>query len=239
MSNFHLLEFPAGRGSHIAVAKSMLSSESCSQLINACRDSFETLFYPGPTIGGVQKEIKNTYDFDYSNETIAPLNLPQHNTLVRIENEVQIAVTSALSLYLEEYPHLRNAPNPRHTGWRLQRYTKGQGYYRVHADGDVWTPGQSQGRILGFILYLNTINVGGETIFPDNEVRVKANAGDIAMFPANWTHPHAGAVPVSDDKWIISTFIMCDTPMPYSMPYAPYLLPNKDMSQVEPTVVGE
>lgn len=235
MSNFHLLEFPAGRGSHIAVAKSMLSSDSCRQLIDACRDSFEKLFEPGPTIGGVQKHIKNTFDFNYSYDTIAPLNLPQHDTFIRIENEVQTAVTAALSLYLEEFVFLRNAPNPVHTNWRLQKYTKGQGYYRIHSDGDIWTPGQTQKRILGFILYLNTVDVGGETIFPDHEVRVKANAGDIAMFPANWTHPHAGAVPISDDKWIISTFIDCDIPEPYT----PYVLLNKDMSQVEPTVVGE
>ena len=235
MSNFHLLEFPAGRGSHIAVAKSMLSSESCSQLVGACKDSFETLFYPGPTLTGVHTEIKNTYDFDYSPSNIAPLNLPQHNTFARIDSEVQTAVTSALSLYLEEYPYLRTAPNPRHTGWRLQRYMKGKGYYRVHCDGDIWTKGQSQTRILGFVLYLNTVDIGGETIFPDNEVRVRAHAGDIAMFPSNWTHPHVGAVPISDDKWIISTFIECDVPQPYS----PYLLPNRDMSGVEPTVVGE
>jgi len=235
MSNLHLLEFPAGRGSHIAVAKSMLTEESCSQLVAACRDSFERIFEPGPTILGVQKEIKNTYDFNYSYDNIAPFNLPQHDVLMRIEREVNTAVTAALSLYLEEFPHLRYAPNPRNTGWRLQKYTKGQGYYRVHCDGDIWTPGQSLNRILGFILYLNTVDVGGETIFPDNEVRVKANAGDIAMFPSNWTHPHAGAVPVSDDKWIISTFIDCDTPPPYLS----YVLPNRDTGQVEPTVVGE
>jgi hypothetical protein len=235
MSNFHLLEFPAGRGSHIAVAKSMLSSESCSQLVGACRDSFEKLFYPGPTLGGVQKIIKHTSDFNYSYDTIAPLNLPQHSTFMKIESEVNSAVNAALSLYLEEYEFLRTAPNPKHTGWRLQKYEKGQGYYRVHIDGDVWTGGQSTSRVLGVILYLNTVDIGGETIFPDNEIRVKANAGDIALFPANWTHPHCGAVPISDDKWIISTFIMCDTPEPYS----PYLLQNKDMSQVQPTVVGE
>ena len=235
MSNFHLLEFPASRGSHIAVAKSMLSTESCRELVDACRDSFERLFYPGPTIGGIQKEIKNTYDFDYSYNTIAPLNLPQHNTLIRIEHEVQYAVNSALSLYLEEFPHLRYAPNPRHTGWRLQKYTKGQGYYRVHCDGDIWTPGQSQTRILGFVLYLNTVDVGGETIFPDHKVRIKANAGDIAMFPANWTHPHAGAVSISDDKWIISTFIECDIPVPHPS----YTMTNRDRNQVEPTVVGD
>lgn len=235
MSNYHLLEFPAGRNSHIAVAKSMLGMESCSELVNACRDSFETLFSPGPTIGGIQKQIKNTFDFNYSYNNIAPFNLPQHDTLMRIEREVDTAVTAALSLYLEEFLFLRDAPNPVHTGWRVQRYTKAQGYYRVHSDGDIWTPGQSQKRILGFILYLNTVEVGGETIFPDHQVRVKASAGDIAMFPANWTHPHAGAVPISDDKWIVSTFINCDTPEPY---YS-YLLDNKDLSKIEPTIVGE
>ena len=73
------------------------------------------------------------------------------------------------------------------------------------------------------------------TIFPDHKVRIKANAGDIAMFPANWTHPHAGAVSISDDKWIISTFIECDIPVPHPS----YTMTNRDRNQVEPTVVGD
>lgn len=204
-----LLEFPAGRSAHIVVGKSMLNTESCSQLISACNDSFEALFHPGLTIGGLQKKTKNTYDFHYSYNQMPPLNLLQYDTFMRIESEVDTAVKSVLSLYLEEFKWLRQAPNPVHTGWRIQKYTKGQGYYDTHTDGDVWTP-RLQKRILGVVLYLNTVDIGGETIFPDHQVSVKANAGDIAIFPSNWTHPHSSAVPISDDKWIISTFIVCD-----------------------------
>lgn len=239
MSNLHLLKFPAGRECHIAVAEAMISKTTCEELVSNCKQSFEKLFEVGPTMGGVQRHIKNTYDFSYCYETLQPLNLPSHNSFMKISYEIDDAVNSALALYLEEYPHLRAAPQPRHTGFRLQKYIKGDGFYRVHIDGDVWTQDTERGRILGMVIYLNDIDVGGETMFPDQNIRVKGNAGDIAIFPAAWTHPHAGCVPVSEDKWIISTFIICDVPDLHR----PYVIENKDITQIqnfiEPTVVGE
>ena len=239
MNNMHVLKVPAGREGHIAVAESMVSRQSCQELVSACKQSYEQLFHVGPTMGGVQKHIKNTMDFSFSYDELHPLNLPSHNTFMKISYEVDAAVNTAISLYLEEYPHLRAAPNPRHTGFRLQKYLKGDGFYRVHIDGDVWTQDSERGRILGMVMYLNDIEIGGETMFPDQNVRVKGRAGDIAIFPAAWTHPHAGCVPVSDDKWMISTFIICDVPDLHR----PYALNNKihahTASSMKPTIVGE
>ncbi len=39
-------------------------------------------------------------------------------------------------------------------------------------------------------------------------VKVAPRAGRIALFPAVFTHPHESCVPITDDKWIISTFIL-------------------------------
>lgn len=41
-------------------------------------------------------------------------------------------------------------------------------------------------------LYLNTVDVGGETFFPKQKVKVKAEKGKLVIFPAHFTHPHKG-----------------------------------------------
>ena len=65
--------------------------------------------------------------------------------------------------------------------------------------------------MLGAIIYLNTVETGGETYFREHDLKIPAKAGSIALFPAYWTHPHQGCVPISDDKWIVSTFVVKKT----------------------------
>jgi len=36
----------------------------------------------------------------------------------------------------------------------------------------------------------------------------EARAGRIVLFPSNFTHPHQGKTPLSDDKWIVNTFFV-------------------------------
>jgi hypothetical protein len=62
-------------------------------------------------------------------------------------------------------------------------------------------------RVLAAVIYLNDVDYGGETNFPLHQVAVKAKAGRISLFPATFTHPHESCVPITGDKWIISTFI--------------------------------
>jgi hypothetical protein len=63
-------------------------------------------------------------------------------------------------------------------------------------------------------MYLNTIERGGETFFPLHDLKIKATAGTISLFPAAWTHPHTSCVPISSDKWIVSSFILSSQRQP-------------------------
>jgi hypothetical protein len=38
-------------------------------------------------------------------------------------------------------------------------------------------------------------------------VQIKPVAGDALFFPTFWTHLHCGQIPISDDKYVISSFI--------------------------------
>ena len=92
----------------------------------------------------------------------------------------------------------------------MQHYEKNIGYYREHIDGGI-VPRTTSTRILGAIIYLNTVDVGGGTYFREHDIIVPAKIGSVSLFPAHWTHPHQGMVPISNDKWIISSFITMDT----------------------------
>ena len=57
-----------------------------------------------------------------------------------------------------------------------------------------------------YLWYLNTVIEGGETVFWDS-YKIKPEAGKIVLFPACWTFPHTGKMPISNDKYIITGWI--------------------------------
>jgi len=198
--------WPAGKSSAIMVAENILNEEICSSIIEESSKYYEKLFSPGPVLSGVMPNIKNTMDMSWSTSNLAEKNVPIE-PLYSYELEVSNAIFSAVGYYQEQFKWLWEWPGMCDTGFRMQRYIKGKGFYREHIDGGP-VPTVVLNRILGAVVYLNTVDTGGETYFRQQDVYVPAKAGSIALFPAYWTHPHQGCVPISNDKWIVSTFIL-------------------------------
>ncbi|HEY2346031.1 MAG TPA: 2OG-Fe(II) oxygenase [Xanthomonadaceae bacterium] len=63
-------------------------------------------------------------------------------------------------------------------------------------------------RYLVFLWYLNTVEQGGETVFCDLGITVAPQAGRLLVFPPYWMFQHAALPPVSNDKYIISTYML-------------------------------
>lgn len=204
------IEFPTYKSSGIAVVKNAIPDSTCSELIDKCRENFETLFSPGPTLGGINPKMKSTMDFSFSKAVVDSFGIDS-SVFAKCEDEVSIGLYSALAMYVQEYRELHNV-DLYDTGYRLQKYSPRVGFYRSHSDGDPWSTPPINLRVLGVVMYLNTVDVGGGTGFPEHDIVIPACAGDISIFPAYWTHPHVGRVPISGDKWMISTFIVCDEP---------------------------
>lgn len=108
--------------------------------------------------------------------------------------------------YQNTFKWLNDCPEMVDSGYRVNKYVANKDSYREHIDGDPWSLGY-QGRICGVVMYLNDVIEGGETYFPLQNVGIKPVKGTVAMFPANWTHPHEALPPVSNDKYIIATFL--------------------------------
>jgi len=208
-----VIEFIGHKSTHIAVVPDIIPPDLCNGLIDACKRDWNSLFYQGPTLSGVDTSIKYTMDFDFSGKQAQEKGC-DYDLYKNYEDRITQCLWTAVSLYVEAYSEMRAAPGLWDTGYRLQTYKQGTGYYRSHHDGAPWDPEPTSLRVLGVVMYLNTVERGGETGFPIHDLKVKANAGSIALFPASWTHPHQSCVPVSCDKWIISTFIVSNRRQP-------------------------
>jgi len=88
---------------------------------------------------------------------------------------------------------------------RIKKYEhKENHFFNYHVDvGDH----ASARRFLVILLYLNDVEEGGQTVFPEYGITIPAKKGSIAIFPPFWTHPHLGEQPKSNDKYIMGTYM--------------------------------
>jgi prolyl 4-hydroxylase len=69
-------------------------------------------------------------------------------------------------------------------------------------------------RYLVMLWYLNEVESGGETRFPQLNYSVRPEAGRLLVFPPYWMYQHEGTPPVSGDKYILSTYLLFEAPVP-------------------------
>ncbi|BFM11274.1 2OG-Fe(II) oxygenase [Simiduia litorea] len=94
----------------------------------------------------------------------------------------------------------------------LQKYSQGKGGYH-HWHSEIYPhpsdPQQdSLHRTLVFMYYLNGVSEGGETEFIYQQVKLKPTAGNLVLFPGGFTHTHKGCVPISEDKYILTSWVL-------------------------------
>lgn len=88
--------------------------------------------------------------------------------------------------------------------YSIRIYHKGVGCFKEHADQ---AAGGTVTRVFGIILFLNDVEEGGETEFMYLGIKVKPVKGRLLIFPCNYLFPHSGNIPISGDKFIITSFI--------------------------------
>ena len=103
--------------------------------------------------------------------------------------------------YLDHYPAMyKTFQKSYYEGGHVLRYEPNEGFYKFHYDNDGKT---IKNRLLSVIIYLNDVEVGGETEFQYfNTPPVKARKGNVLIFPSGWMHTHKGNTPVSNSKYI-------------------------------------
>lgn len=115
--------------------------------------------------------------------------------------------------YKNLYAKTMNIPDyawPKEFGFehsRIKQYST-NGYDRFDPHVDVGNYNSAR-RFLVMFWYLNDVMIGGETefYFDDVHIKVKPKEGRLLCFPPMWTHPHAGLAPISNEKFIVGTYL--------------------------------
>ena len=103
-------------------------------------------------------------------------------------------------IYNFQYPILQKLPKHKSKYIKIQKTSLTQGYHNWHCENDAFF--NSKDRVLGWTLYLNDVEEGGETEFLYQSLRFKPKAGTFILFPAYFTHTHRGNPPRSGVKYI-------------------------------------
>jgi hypothetical protein len=122
----------------------------------------------------------------------------------RLMMEVKPAIVEAMRLYALKHENMRRlleAEKLSYTPPMIERVNPEEGF-GWHYDHMFDTPT----RVVAGLLYLRTIQKGGETMFLEQQHGIPPVAGKIAMFPPFWTHVHQGVTPVSEPKYVLSYF---------------------------------
>lgn len=189
-----------------------ISPELCKTIIEYFEE--EENKYQGITSSGLNVSIKNTTDFlippeSFCEESGSPETMNKWTNICKILNEqLQENINDYMrdlksnDSFVSDNYRLLNASYLTEDTYQIQKYQKGEGKYIYHNDFNVqWD--RRQYRVITFLWYLNTISEGGETEIL-GEILVKPEAGKLLLFPACWTFPHRGKVPISHDKYIIT-----------------------------------
>ena len=187
----------------IWVYDNVIPNNKCREIIN--RFEADNRHHQGMTAGGVQKNVKNSLDLfvtdlndwkdidDLFKDLIQHLiiqystHLKNSSNLISFTENKQIPIAPALT------------SNVRDVGYQLQKTNPDEGY--------VWHSDYEIGRILTFILYLNTVEEGWTQFY--NGDQVSPQAGRCIMFPATWTYYHQG-YPPKQTKYIMTGWVYSD-----------------------------
>ena len=183
----------------IEIHKNNLESNLCEDIIKRFAQWYDDgKVNPGVTFSGYDPNIKDSYD----------LHISQFEEWEDIDSILYEALTDKVTSYLENVITKQcelSVDNIEDSGYQIQRTTSEQNGYPVHNDGEI-IPHNNNFRVMTYLWYLNDVEGGGWTEFPDRCI-IKPETGKLILFPANWTYPHIGHPPKTGNKYIITGWV--------------------------------
>ncbi|MFN3678174.1 prolyl hydroxylase family protein [Thermosynechococcus sp.] len=123
--------------------------------------------------------------------------------------QILLQATQTIQIVLYQHYGIRF---PEIENFSILRYRVGEGYRR-HVDNLLLASRQmelAQGiptRDVSLVGYLNEDFQGGETYFDRQGVKITPRTGDVVVFPAYYTHPHAALPVVQGTKYAFATWL--------------------------------
>lgn len=194
----------------IGVFDNVMSKTNCKRYISRIEDAIKDGHaYAGQATSGHSENIKKSTDFNF-------LNFTNNRDVKLVELIVETFNNTLTNSYLNSFPYNSEFEHNSVVGgktnypaFQIQKYDKGQGHYNGwHVEKDSI---EGATRAFVFILYLNDVPEGGETefLFDDNGqfYKVQPKAGRLVIHPASWPYIHRGKTPISNDKYIVTSWL--------------------------------
>ncbi|NMP30404.1 2OG-Fe(II) oxygenase [Thalassotalea sp. M1531] len=93
----------------------------------------------------------------------------------------------------------------------LQKYQQGEGnfghWHSEHYPHPSDPEQKSLHRVLLWLIYLNDVEEGGQTEFLYQQASIQPTTGSIVLSPCGFTHTHRGTTPISNDKYVLASWI--------------------------------
>jgi prolyl 4-hydroxylase len=104
--------------------------------------------------------------------------------------------------YQHQWPFMKNLIKDVDIGsFNVQKYEKGDHFSRIHTERSSIA---TLHRVFAWMTYLNDVDDGGKTNFTHYNIKIKPKIGKTLIWPAEWTHAHAGEILNSGKKYIIT-----------------------------------
>jgi len=181
----------------VYIEENNLDKELCERIIVEYENDHRKLKGMfGGKWGSIDERVKDTLDLAFSSHI--------EENWKEIDSILFFSLRNAIARYYKKLLNYNIICDGElfDSGFQIQKYKKNKGKYIWHQDSMVST---EHNRLIAFIWYLNDVTEGGETYFLDG--KVKPTTGKLLLFPSTWTYMHKGAVPISNDKYIITGWL--------------------------------
>jgi len=147
----------------------------------------------GQTLGGINKNILDSKDVNIKNDC---------ETWKKYFDFLSKELSKKLDIYIKKINGEINLKNLFLRGLRIKKYEINKGKYVFHTD-NLFNFDTNSNRVITVLWYLNNVEKGGETIFKETNLKINPEEGKMLLFPSCWTFPHCGAIPSTNDKYVI------------------------------------
>ena len=171
------------------------NNELCEKITQFFENN-QNLQKPGVSGSGKKNiKIKSTIDI-----SISPNDLK--NQRYKIFNQYISELHKCFLEYQNQWPFLKsNLKNIYIPSFNIQKYDPGGHFSALHSER---TSLNTLHRLFAWMTYLNDVDDGGQTNFSHYGIKIKPKIGKTLIWPAEWTHAHAGEILKSGTKYIIT-----------------------------------
>lgn len=154
------------------------------------------------------RQLETRCNLDYRSCHLLPLphfGLPEEREAV---NAFYAEIRPHVTAYRERMKFLETAVRIEKTNVLLY---EPDGKDKFHPHMDAWDLGTAT-RQVSIVLYCNTVDEGGETVFVRQDERIRPEKGRLVLFPSGWTHPHEAKAPMSGPKIAVVSWLHLSVP---------------------------